>query len=269
MLRSNSESSSVSGRGRLLVEQRHRSILEVLATQGSATVRELHQRLNVSPETIRRDIAVLAERSQLRKAHGGAISIDAVEPGIRERLLANAEEKKAIGTLAASLVPDGAAVILDCGSTVQCVADALVTKQRLTVITNDLAICSKLAHRNGNQVHLLGGKIQDHEDGTIGPDTIAMLRQYVADYSFVGAGGITPDLWLMDYSREASELRQVMLESARHSVIVADHTKFDHLALVRVDNFERITHLITDSKLSPSKRSIFKNMDVELLIAEL
>ena len=46
------------------------------------------------------------------------------------REVINAEGKRAIGRLAASLVPDGATVILASGSTVQSVADALQSHQR-------------------------------------------------------------------------------------------------------------------------------------------
>lgn len=252
----------------MLPEQRQRSILDLLAAQGAASVRDLQRHLNVSQETIRRDMAVLAERSQLRRTHGGAIAMAFAEPEIGERLVANAQEKRAIGKAAAELVPEKASVILDCGSTVQCVAEALAVRQQLTVITNDLTICGKLARRNDIEVHLLGGRIQSHEHATIGPDAIAMLRQYRADYAFIGAGAISDDPWLMDYSRDASELRQMMLQAARNTVIVADHSKFGGLAPVRVDDFRRVTHLVTDATVEASRLSAFEALSVQLVIAE-
>jgi DeoR family glycerol-3-phosphate regulon repressor len=252
----------------MLMEQRHKSILELLAREGAVSVRDLRAILKVSPETVRRDISFLAQSQQLKRTHGGAIAVDSQEPEIRERLGTNPAEKQAIGRTAASLVPDGAVVILDCGSTVQAVAHALAAKESLTVITNDLTICGILARRNGNRVHLLGGMIQEHEDATIGPDAVAMLEQYRADYAFIGAGAITQEPWLMDYSREASALRQMMLGAARATVVVADHSKFECLAPVRVDDFGRVTHLISDSGLSAGDRQLFDGTPVTLLIAE-
>src|SRR5215510_12653870 len=143
----------------MLAEQRQGLILALLAKRGSMSVTDLHRRLKVSRETIRRDIALLAGRNGLRKTHGGAIAIETVEPSIALRQVTNAEGKQAIGRRAAELVPDGATVILSSGTTTQCVAEALTIKRNLTVLTNDLASCSKLAGRNGNRVFMLGGEV--------------------------------------------------------------------------------------------------------------
>ena len=115
------------------------------------------------------------------------------------------------GIAAAKLVSDGMSVILDSGTTTRQVADALLSKRNLTIYTNDLGICRRLGRHNGNKVVLLGGVLQDHENAVLGPDSVAMLSQYFADFAFVGVGGITMDGVLTDYSREASELRGLML----------------------------------------------------------
>ena len=253
---------------KVFVEERHRAIVAMLTEQGSATVKELREQLGVSPETIRRDLSVLDQQSRLIKTHGGAVRIDEDKPGITERQRANAEAKKAIAARAASFVFDGATVILDCGSTTQCVADALSDKQGLTVITNDLTICGKLARRNGNTVHLLGGEILDEEDATEGPDTTAMLSHYVADIAIIGCGGISSGPWLMAYTRAGRELRRMMLEAAKISIAVADSTKFDLSPPVRVDNFESVTYLVTDVHVPAGRLIEFADLPVELLIVE-
>ena len=102
--------------------------------------------------------------------------------------------------------------------------------------------------RNRNRVFMLGGEVQALNGATLGRDATSMLTHYFADFVFLGAGAISPAGWLMDYTREESELNSQMLLSARTAVVVADHSKFNRFAPVRVENFEKVTHLVTDGK---------------------
>jgi DeoR/GlpR family transcriptional regulator of sugar metabolism len=117
----------------MLAEQRRDQILNILVEKGSVSVKELFRRLKVSRETIRRDITRLDAENRLRKTHGGALSVDQVEPAFAERLEVNIEGKRAIGWMAAGLVPDGASLIIDSGTTTLCVAEALGQYRGLTV----------------------------------------------------------------------------------------------------------------------------------------
>ncbi len=251
----------------MLAEERQNLILSLVNQRGSVSVTEMQRKLKVSRETIRRDIVLLAQRQRLRKAHGGALSMEAVEPAMAVRQLANAEGKRAIARIAAELVPDGAAVILGGGTTVQCVADALTARQSLTLFSNDIASCSKLAGRNGNRVFVLGGELNNSNGAILGRDTTAMLAHYFADFAFIGAGAITANPWLMDYTREESELNKLMLSSARTTVVVADHTKFNRFAPVRVDNFEKVTYLVTDRRPDERMLSALGSLPLDLRVA--
>jgi DeoR family transcriptional regulator, glycerol-3-phosphate regulon repressor len=251
----------------MLAEERHGVILALVAERGSMTIAELHRRLNVSRETIRRDLALLAERNGLRKTHGGALALEMVEPPMAMRQVTNAEGKRRIGECAAALVPDGASVILSSGTTTQCVADALTVRRNLTVFTNDLASCGKLAGRNGNRAFMLGGEVTIN-GGAFGRDTTAMLSHYFADFAFVGAGAISSTPWLMDFSREEGELHSIILKTARTTAVVADQVKFNRFAPVRVANFEKVNYLITDAMPAPEIVDALKPLSIELLIAD-
>src|SRR5262245_35151167 len=153
-------SSRPQGRIRVLAEERQSLILNMVNQRGSLSITEIQRKLRVSRETVRRDLMLLADRQALRKTHGGALSLERSEPEIAVREVTNAEGKRAIGRLAVSLVPDGASIILSSGSTVQSVADALQTRQGLTIFTNSVFNCMRLMGRNKNRVVLLGGEVQ-------------------------------------------------------------------------------------------------------------
>jgi len=231
------------------------------------SVSELFRRLKVSRETIRRDITRLAGDNRLRKTHGGALSIDQVEPAFAERMSVNIEGKRAIGRAAADLVPDGASLIVDSGTTTLCVAEALAPRRGLTVYTNDIQVAGRLAGRNNNRVLLLGGEVQGAESATLGRDTTQMLANYYADFAFVGASALSAEPWLMDYSREGAELRAEMLAQARTAVLLADHTKFNRTAPVRVANLDRVNYVITDVKPQGAMAKGLAALAAELLVA--
>ncbi|PLZ02979.1 DeoR/GlpR transcriptional regulator [Burkholderia sp. WAC0059] len=232
----------------MLAEQRHQYILSQVARNGALSVADLVRELHVSRETIRRDLNALAARGLLVTTHGGALSSDRREPALDVREAANAHAKRAIGERAAALVPDGASIIVDSGSTTHAVARALTNRHRLTVYTNDWRIALLLGRRNDNRVTLLGGELSDHEEATFGLDTVQQLAQYHADYAFVGAGGITAEGHLTDYSRMVAEVRGQMLAAAGCAVIVADHSKFGRVTPVRISGFERTRFVITEQE---------------------
>lgn len=251
----------------MLAEKRRQVILEAVTARGSMSNTELSRQCKVSVETIRRDVILLDDQGILRRTHGGALSIHSIEPDFAHRMSENLEGKRAIGRLAASLVPDKVSVIIDSGTTAFCVAEALANHSGLTVVTAGLQAANFLAGRNGNEVILTGGQYLASEGATLGRDATRMLDNYYADFAFIGSGVISSHPWLMDFSREAAELRAVMLVQARNSVVLADHTKFNRVATHRVRNFEQAAYLITDRKPDAKLARTFRSFKGEILVA--
>jgi DeoR/GlpR family transcriptional regulator of sugar metabolism len=251
----------------MLAEQRHQYILSQVTKNGALSVAELVRELNVSRETIRRDLNALAERGLIVTTHGGALSSERREPDLDVREAANAAAKRAIGERAAQLVPDGASLIIDSGSTTHAVARALTARHRLSVYTNDWRIALVLGRRNENRVTLLGGELSDVEDAAFGLDTIHQLAQYHVDFAIVGAGAITPDAHLADYSRMAAEVRAKMIEAGNIVVVVADLSKFGRVTPVRINGLERARCIVTEAQPERGIAKAIAARGPEILIA--
>jgi DeoR family transcriptional regulator, glycerol-3-phosphate regulon repressor len=251
----------------VLAEERQNHILSLVKAHRSISITEIQRRLNVSRETIRRDLVVLAEQRKLRKTHGGAISLETHEPDMAVRQTTNVAGKQAIGRLAASMIPDGASIILAGGTTVQSASDHLMTRQNLTVFTNCLASAMKLSGRNGNRVHLIGGEIQAQNQACLGRDATQMLANYFADFAIIGAGAISPRGTLMDFSREEAELHNLMLQSAQTVIVVADQQKFGRYAPVQVQSLERTHYLVTDREPDADMAEALSPLSIEVLVA--
>lgn len=251
----------------MLIEKRQQLILDRLARDGAAGIAALSRTLGVSRETVRRDLNVLSERQLLRKTHGGAMANPAAEPNLTERLDVNAEGKNRIGVAAAKMVPDGASLIIDCGSTTQALARALLEHRRLTVYTNDLHVARALSRRNGNVVHLLGGQLLEHEDATAGWETVTQVAQYHVDFAFVGVSGLAEDGTLTDYERAGAELRSRMLAAAKVPVLLADKTKFGQTRPVAVANFGKTRTLVTDQAPPVAVKKYYAAKGIEIVVA--
>ncbi len=251
----------------MLAEARHAMILERIERERFVRIAALAQELGVSRETVRRDLALLAQRLQLRTVRGGATSLVSAEAAEHERRAQNVAAKRAIGRLAAALAFDGAAIVLDSGTTTEAVAAELVRFKKLGVYTNSLPIARLLARSGGNHVVLLGGEMMRHEEATQGHDAIATLARYRADLAFVGAGGFTAEPALTDYSRVAAELRGQMILAAARAVIVADRSKFARATPVRVPNFDRVAMVVTDRPPERALAAAFRRRGIELRIA--
>ena len=164
-----------------------------MSKNGALSVAELVRALNVSRETIRRDLNALAERGLIVTTHGGAlVERPARAATSKSREAANAAAKRAIGERAAQLVPDGASLIIDSGSTTQAVARALLRPASAD------GLYERLAHRAAARPPQRQSRdaarrraVRSSKTPSFGLDTVQQLSQYHADFAFVGAGGIT------------------------------------------------------------------------------
>ena len=251
----------------MLAEERRALILDILAQRGSASVRDLQRRLKVSLETVRRDITRLDGENRLRKTHGGALTMDAVEPVFDERLSVNAKGKERIAKAAAALVPDGASLIIDSGTTTLALAQALMETRQLTVYTNDIHVASRLAGRSGNRVLLCGGEFRGSEGATMGRDASDMLANYYADFAFIGASALSHRPALLDYTREAAALRSLMIAQAKTPVLLADHTKFNRNAPVRINGLGDVRTIIVDRRPVGALAKGLRKLNCKLVIA--
>ncbi len=251
----------------ILAEERRDLILEMLDQRGSVSVSELHRRLKVSRETIRRDITKLSDEDKLRKTHGGALSKDSSEPALSERLEVNIEGKQAIGAMAAEMIPDGSSVIIDSGSTTLCLAESLVNHTELLVYTNDLQIASLLLGRNGHRVFFLGGELGSTDGAAFGSDTVYMLDNYFTDFAFIGVSAMSSHPWISDYTRSAADLHRMMVSHSKNAVLLADHTKFNRVAPVRLSNADRASMVITDRDPGDAIKKVITDLNVEMRMA--
>ena len=237
---------------RILASQRHDEILRRLTEDGVAGISEIAAFFDVSRETIRRDLKLLAQRGQLALVHGGATRLQLHEPAFGLRSQENTTGKAAIGKAAAELIRPDMVVFLDTGTTTLALAQALAKQNKvpenLTICTASLMIALHLCHVPGIKVHMLGGEIDPVEEACSGIDVLQALERFRFDMAFLGTGGISPQGEITDFTRNGAELRSRMAETADEAWFLASAEKFGRMTPLRVAHFEQATGIITDFK---------------------
>ncbi len=249
--------------------ERQRLIRDLVEAAGRVTVPELSQRLGVSPATVRRDLSELHLQRRLHRTHGGAVRLEhpATEPPMLERAREQAEAKRRIGRLAASLLHDGETVFLGSGTTVLAVADAIPAARRLTVITNSLAVANQLADRPSIDLIVIGGMFRRSELSMIGHIAEQAIRELRADRVVMGMRGIDVTAgFTHEYLPEIMTDRAI-LGIAPQVIIVADHTKFGRVCPVAVAPVTAAHVIVTDSEAPPDAVAELRQRGLEVLLA--
>lgn len=249
---------------RPLAADRLDEIRRRLGSHGSVTVAELAATLNVSRETIRRDLKRLAVFGDAEVVHGGATRRRLAEPALAQRTADHAEAKALIARKAAELVFEGATVLIDSGSTTLALARELARLPRFTAATNSLGVATVLT-RSGHNVHLLGGELDANDEATMSVETIAALEGLHFDLAFIGAGGLSGTAGLTDYSRTAAIFRSRMISSVSEAYLLADASKFDRETPFPVANAERLAGLLTNAQPKGELARWFAERDIRII----
>ena len=233
--------------------ERHQQILATARADGRVDVNRLAEDLDVTPETIRRDLTVLERHGLLRRVHGGAIPVERLgfEPGIADREGKFAGEKERIAKAALDEVPDGGAVIFDAGTTTVRLAELLPTDRELTVVTHALPVAMVLAMRPGITLHLVGGTVRGRTLAAVGSWAERELADIHADVAFLGTNGLSVEHGLTTPDLAEASVKRALVANARRTVVLADHSKIGRAEFAHVVPLSAIDTVITDSGVEP------------------
>ncbi len=253
----------------MLKADRMAAILEHIAEAGSVDVGRISADLSVSAATLRRDLKALQEQGLLVRTHGGAVASGVgFELPLRHREARRQPEKRAIGRLAASLVPEGAVVGMTGGTTASEVARALKNDAGITVVTNALNIAAELVLRPSMRVVVVGGAARHASYELVGPAAQAVIDRYHLDVSFIGTDGLTVQEGCSTYDEMEAHTDHAFISRARRTVVIADSSKLGKRTFVRICRTDEISDLVTDADADPGFLAQLRDAGVNVLVAE-
>ncbi|WP_171126973.1 MULTISPECIES: DeoR/GlpR family DNA-binding transcription regulator [unclassified Ruegeria] len=220
---------------------------------GHARNIELAEVLSVSEETIRRTIKSLSKLGIVERNHGVVRLLEEQgEIGFFQRLGAFTNEKLKVAKTLSPLVPNGATVFMDVGSTTVFVAEALRVKRNLLVVTNSMNVAHKLLEHNGNRVFVLGGEMRKDEMGTFGFVAEAQARRYTYDIAILSPDGLDSKFGFQYQSAVESELASVVVERSSSTTVAMVHQKFETTGPHQSFEPQSVDQLVTDA--APGKK---------------
>ena len=253
----------------LFPPERQELILRELRASGRVEQARLARDLEVSGETIRKDLAALERDGLLQRVHGGAVRSAGLttEPPVPTRTDRQAE-KQAIARAALRHVPAAGAILIDAGSTTAVLAQLLSNDRRLTVYTNAMAVALSLLDRPGLEVRALGGRLRAATVAAVGTVTVEQLSRVNVDVAFLGTNGISFQRGFTTPDPAEAAVKTAMLHAAGRRVLLADSSKFGLVRACRHASFSDIDLLITDSGVSAIDLTALTDAGTEVEVVE-
>jgi DeoR family transcriptional regulator, fructose operon transcriptional repressor len=242
-----------------LPEVRRQRLLELVRHRKSITTQDLVAALGASSATVRRDMAILEDLNLLKRSHGGAVKLETnthlqeqanadYEPAFQEKVAHGRAAKERIAQVAADLVADGSTILLDSGTTSLALAQRLAGR-RITVVALDLKVAEAAAH-NQTEVLIIGGRVRSGLFSVVGPWTDAALQALTFDIFFLGTDAIDAQ-GVTNSALDEARVKSLAIQSAKQTVVIADHSKFNQRKMARVCDLAQIDILITNEAARP------------------
>ncbi|WP_321815163.1 MULTISPECIES: DeoR/GlpR family DNA-binding transcription regulator [unclassified Paraburkholderia] len=246
--------------------ERHTAILAHVRDSGKVTVDFLADNLGTSRETIRRDLTELSLRGLLRKYHGGAERLDRrTEGAFNARLSEQADEKRAVARLAASLFDKDDTLFVDTGTTTLAFAEELAARPKMTIVTNSVTITQTLARSSErHRVFMIGGEFLEEASENVGALAVEQIKQFTAHDAVITVGAIDAT-GAMDFELREAEIARAMIGQARRVTVIADDTKLNRSALFRVCLLNEIHRIVVNEYPDPQLADAFRAAGIEIL----
>ena len=210
--------------------------------------------LDVTPETIRRDLAELEMNEQLSRVHGGAVPFVPTQKEMvyEKKMSLHLEEKKKIAKAAAGLIQTVDTIAIDVGSTTVHIADMIENVQGLTVVTNSLSAACRFnlaieEKRMTGQVIMLPGVTNPEQASVRGTYTVEFLRRFRFNLAFISCGGVTKEA-VFDFDMDESLVSESMIQYSQEAILLTDSWKLNKKSLFEICPISNISKIICEEE---------------------
>jgi len=247
----------------MLKEERLDFIIKRLQSNQYVKLGELSEALQVSSDTIRRDIEFLATNGLLTKVRGGAIPHSPNAPSFKERIHVSEDEKGVIARKALSLIGPGDTILLDGGTTTYALASLL--NGPLTVITNNIPAAALLAGRKDMEIIIPGGRVLPDSQITSGADAIRLLQQLHVSTCFIGVCSLHHEIGVSSIDYFESEMKRAMINCSDKIVAVGSHDKIGTAEPYKICEIDVLDSIITEIEPSDPLFEPYRNLNIDII----
>jgi len=248
-------------------ESRQQILLQWIENSHYVSLEEIAERFRVTTQTARRDIAELEHKGHVRRLHGGVSQLAPLDPvTYRQRRHDHLDEKARIAEAVVALIPDNATIFLDTGTTCEAIANALVSKERLHIVTYSLRSAAIISEKTNFTLAVPGGFVRPIDGGMFQEDTPEFIKRFKFDYAIISVSGVDNDGDLCDDDHTEVAVVSAALRQAAHKLLAVDSSKFGKRAMVRLGSVHDITVVITNERPAPILSNILKEANVSVIL---
>lgn len=229
----------------MLKKERHNAIMRQINLHNRVLSSDLVELLNVSEDTIRRDLQELADNNLLNKVHGGALS-KSYQSSFDDSSVYAKDAKITIAKKTLPLIKDGMVILTGGGTTVIELVKQLPQHIYATFITISPLVAIELAKYRRVEVILIGGLFSKNSQITYGGHVISQLNDIKADLCLMGTSALHPSDGLTDTDWEINQLKKAMLAAAKRTAVLCISEKLNISFRLKVSSLDHIDYLITE-----------------------
>lgn len=234
------------------IKERHDYIVNHVKQYKFVKVNELAIYLEVTPETIRKDLSTLEDNKLLTRVHGGAVKYkySNKEMALQKRMEINADVKRKIARKAAEFIQSGDTIVIDVGTTTCYIADYLEDITNLTVVTNSLIACEFFNRaleecRISGEIIMLGGVSNPEQRALSGAMTVQQISDFTFDKAFISCGSFN-ESFIYDFDMNESICSKTMMYHSQFNFLITDESKFNKKPLYKISDYHSIQCVITN-----------------------
>jgi DeoR/GlpR family transcriptional regulator of sugar metabolism len=230
----------------VLKKERQAYILHQVNLHNKVLSSSLSADINVSEDTIRRDLQELADEGKIIKVHGGALSHSFSQVHFPPNEVYSQNQKKKIAQKAISLISNGMFILTSGGTTIVEMARSLPIQLKATFISGSIAAILEYMHHPNIDVIMIGDKISKSSKITVGTEAIAKIKQIRPDICFLGTNAIDLQHGVTDNDWEVVQLKRAMIESSQKVVCLSIAEKINTFQPIHICDVQKIDTLITE-----------------------
>ncbi|MBT8307486.1 MAG: DeoR/GlpR family DNA-binding transcription regulator [Maribacter sp.] len=249
----------------MLKEERHQTILTQVELHNRVLLTDIAEKLDVSIDTVRRDVKELDQESKLRKVHGGAISLGFTTNSVRNNNIYAINQKLTIAEKAARLLKNGAVIFIDGGTTCLEFARIIPSDLQLTCFTLSLPVAMELTNKPNVDVIFVGGQISKEAQITIGARATNMLSEINVDYSFIGTGYVDVSFGLTDFDWDIVQVKKAIIKASKKTVLLCISEKLNSQHRYKICDINAIDTMVTELDTNDDQMRLFSNHDVHII----
>lgn len=251
----------------MLSVERREFILNILKRDGRVVVPALSEELEVSIDTIRRDLRDLAVEGRLQRVHGGALPASPASTSFLDRQAHLTSQKISVATRAAELAKDGMLIAMGGGITNVQTAEHFPFDLKATIITHNPAVAIALAEHPGIEVIQVGGRLFKYTMVTVGPETVEAFHQVRADLCYLGVCSLHPEVGISNLHYEEVLVQRAMIACAAEVVALASSEKLGTASPFVIGPLTDLNTLVTDHAIQPEALEPYRHFGIEIIQA--